>query len=66
MVRKVLDGRGKLLIFHCIETLFLGVDYFLERNMAVTFNLRMGPIIYAKGGGSDFDLQALIGLAFKL
>jgi hypothetical protein len=43
-----------------------GVEYFLDRNMALTFNLRMGPIIYTKGGGSDFDLQALIGLAFKL
>jgi hypothetical protein len=43
-----------------------GVEYFIEKNMALTFNLRMGPIIYAKGGGSDFDLQSLVGLAIHL
>jgi hypothetical protein len=44
-----------------------GVEYFLERNMALTFNLRAGPIIYAgTASGTDFDLQALFGLAFKI
>jgi len=44
-----------------------GVEYFLEKNMALTFNLRMGPIIYTKSGfGTDFDLMALFGLAFKI
>jgi hypothetical protein len=44
-----------------------GVEYFLEKNMALTFNLRAGPMIFAKSGyGTDFALQALFGLAFKL
>ena len=44
-----------------------GVEYFLEKNMALTFNLRAGPIIYtASGAGTDFGLNALFGLAFKL
>ncbi len=44
-----------------------GVEYFIEKNMALTFNLRMGPIIYTKSGfGTNFDLMALFGLAFKL
>lgn len=57
-----------------------GIEYFIERNMAVTFNTRMGPAIYTNsgpsycsfgtcyGGGStaNFDLQALIGVALKL
>lgn len=44
-----------------------GVEYFLEKNMALTFNLRAGPMIFAKSGyGTDFALQALFGLALKL
>jgi hypothetical protein len=43
-----------------------GVEYFLEKNMALTFNLRMGPVIYTKASVTNFDLMALFGLAFKL
>ena len=43
-----------------------GVEYFLQPDMALTFNLRMGPMIYTKSSVTDFDLQALFGLAFKL
>jgi hypothetical protein len=44
-----------------------GVEYFLEKNMALTFNLRMGPIIYARTPSfTNFDLMALFGVAFKL
>ncbi len=44
-----------------------GVEYFLEKNMALTFNVRMGPLIYtASGFGTDFALNALFGVAFKL
>lgn len=44
-----------------------GVEYFLEKNMALTFNLRAGPMIFAKSGyGTDFALQALFGLALKI
>ena len=43
-----------------------GVEYFLDRSKALTFNLRTGPMIFTKSGyGSDFTLQALVGLALK-
>ena len=43
-----------------------GAEYFIDHNMAVTFNLRMGPTIYTNGGTTHFDLQALIGLVLRL
>ncbi len=43
-----------------------GVEYFLDTSKALTFNLRTGPMIFTKSGyGSDFTLQALVGLAVK-
>ena len=43
-----------------------GVEYFLDRSKALTFNLRTGPMVFTKSGyGSDFTLQALVGFAFK-
>jgi len=43
-----------------------GVEYFLDRSKAITFSFRTGPMIFTKSGyGSDFTLQALVGLAFK-
>ncbi len=41
-----------------------GVEYFLDRSLAVTFNLRTGPMIFTKYG-TDFTFQALLGLAYK-
>ncbi len=43
-----------------------GIEYFLDRNLAVTFNMRMGPIIFTNDGFTDFDFQGLMGLAVKL
>jgi len=43
-----------------------GVEYFLERNLALTFTLKMGPMIYTASDFTDFDFQALFGLAVKL
>jgi len=43
-----------------------GIEYFLVRSIAVTFNMRMGPIIYTAYGIADFDFQGLIGVAIKL
>jgi len=43
-----------------------GVEYFVEHNLAVTFNLKMGPAIYTNSGVADFDLLALMGIAVKL
>ncbi|HUM09741.1 MAG TPA: hypothetical protein VLT82_02225 [Myxococcaceae bacterium] len=43
-----------------------GVEYFLDRSTAVTFNLRAGPMIFTKSGyGTDLTFQALLGLAYK-
>jgi hypothetical protein len=46
-----------------------GLEYMLEPNLLLTFNLRLGPIIYTGGGysgsGAVFGLNALIGLAYR-
>jgi hypothetical protein len=43
-----------------------GVEYFLDRSLAVTFNVRAGPMIFTKSGyGTDLTFQALLGLAYK-
>jgi hypothetical protein len=43
-----------------------GIEYFFERNLAVTFDLRMGPMIFTSGGASDFAFRALMGIAVKM
>lgn len=43
-----------------------GIEYFLDRSLALTFNMRMGPMIFTADGFTDFDFQALMGLAVKL
>jgi hypothetical protein len=43
-----------------------GLEYFLGHNVAFTLKMGMGPIIYAGDGVANFDLQALIGFAFRL
>jgi hypothetical protein len=41
-----------------------GVEYFIERSTALTFNVRTGPMIFTKYG-TDLTFQALLGLAYK-
>jgi hypothetical protein len=45
-----------------------GMEYEIQRDMLLTFHLRMGPGIVAGGGfsGTGFAMEALLGLAFKL
>jgi hypothetical protein len=43
-----------------------GIEYYLQQNLALTFVMKMGPMIFTSGGGADFDFQALMGLAVKL
>jgi hypothetical protein len=49
-----------------------GLEYFIDRNLAVNFNVRMGPSIFPDSGGRGnrsrayFTLEALFGLAWKL
>jgi len=42
-----------------------GIEYFFEHNVALTFQLKMGPMIFTRDSSSDFDFQALMGLAFR-
>jgi hypothetical protein len=44
-----------------------GVEYLIEKNIALTFKLRMGPTIaFANGGSaSSFTLNALFGVAYR-
>lgn len=41
-----------------------GVEYFIDRRLAVTFNLKMGPSIHSSGN-AEFAMDALIGVAYK-
>lgn len=48
-----------------------GVEYFIDKSLAATFNVRMGPSIdtsdYSRRGNNAwFDLQALIGIEYRL
>jgi hypothetical protein len=47
-----------------------GMEYFLDRNLALNFNVRMGPSIFPgsgrRGGDARFTLEALFGLGWKL
>ncbi len=43
-----------------------GIEYFFDRNLALTFQLKMGPMIYTRDAFTDFDFQALMGLAVRL
>jgi hypothetical protein len=42
-----------------------GIEYFIDRNLALTFNMRMGPTIYPIGF-ARFTLYSLFGLGWKL
>ena len=43
-----------------------GIEYFLQPNLALTFTMKMGPMIFTRESITDFDLHALFGLAVKL
>ncbi|KFA93970.1 hypothetical protein [Archangium violaceum] len=48
-----------------------GLEYFLDRNLAVNFNVRMGPSVGSYSGFFEdrtrarFTLEALLGIAYK-
>jgi len=43
-----------------------GLEYFVDRNLAVNFNVRMGPSVGSYiGGRARFTLEALLGIAYK-
>ncbi|WNG34593.1 hypothetical protein F0U61_13785 [Archangium violaceum] len=48
-----------------------GLEYFVDRNLAITFNVRMGPSIGAYGdfrgrGRARFTLEAMFGVAYRM
>jgi hypothetical protein len=43
-----------------------GVEYFIDRNLAASFNLKMGPAINTRVGRADFAFHALLGVAYRL
>lgn len=43
-----------------------GAEYFIDRKMSVSFNLKMGPSIFTPTGNAEFAMDALIGLGYKL
>ena len=43
-----------------------GVEYMLQPNLALTFDLKLGPTIATAGGGTSFTLYAMFGVAYKL
>lgn len=48
-----------------------GLEYFVDRNLAVTFNVRMGPSIFPSEdfrfrGRARFTMEAMFGIAYHL
>jgi hypothetical protein len=42
-----------------------GAEYFIDRDLAATFNLKMGPVLRSNGFDTEFGLEALVGIAYK-
>ena len=42
-----------------------GAEYLLQRNLALTFQLKIGPTIFTAGGSAQFTLYALAGIAYR-
>jgi len=43
-----------------------GAEYFLDRSLALTLNLRMGPTLQTWEGTGVFTFQSLLGVAWRL
>jgi hypothetical protein len=48
-----------------------GLEYFVDRNLSLNFNVRMGPSVFSDSGirgrgDARFTMEALFGLAWKL
>jgi len=43
-----------------------GAEYFLDRSLALTLNLRMGPTLQTWAGTGVFTFQSLLGVAWRL
>jgi opacity protein-like surface antigen len=43
-----------------------GVEYFVNQNLAATFNVKMGPTFRTNNRSAEFALEALFGVAYRL
>lgn len=43
-----------------------GLEYFLDRSMAVTLDIKMGPAVNTNTNRAQLDFQSLLGVALKL
>ncbi len=42
-----------------------GLEYFVNRNVGVTFNVRLGPAVIPDYDATEFTLEALFGVAYR-
>jgi hypothetical protein len=42
-----------------------GLEYFVDRRLAATFNVRLGPSLIPDFEASEFTLEALVGVAYR-
>ena len=44
-----------------------GLEYFIDSNLAATFNVRLGPSLIPdrRGDSTEFTLEALFGIAYR-
>jgi hypothetical protein len=42
-----------------------GLEYFVDRSLAVTFNVRLGPSLIPDYDATEFTLEALFGVAYR-
>ena len=42
-----------------------GVEYLIQPNLAITGKVKVGPTFVTNGGGTNFTLYVLAGVAYK-
>lgn len=42
-----------------------GLEYFIDRRLSASFNIKMGPSIYTRFGTAEFAMDALFGVAYR-
>ncbi|WP_205519628.1 hypothetical protein [Pyxidicoccus caerfyrddinensis] len=42
-----------------------GLEYFIDRSLAINFNVRMGPSLIPDFDATEFTLEALMGVAYR-
>ncbi|MBX5481348.1 MAG: hypothetical protein IRZ16_05805 [Myxococcaceae bacterium] len=42
-----------------------GLEYYIDRRLSASFNLKMGPSIFTRTGVADLAMDALVGVAYR-